>query len=60
MTAEFKDLISRYVNGAQALRSSVSRMSTEQVLARPIAGKMSTLEVVCHISDFEPVFADRL
>lgn len=60
MTAEFKDLISRYVNGAQALRSSVSRMSTEQVLARPIPGKMSTLEVVCHISDFEPVFADRM
>jgi len=49
MTAEFKDLISRYVNGAQALRSSVSRMSVEQVLARPIAGKMSTLVVVCHI-----------
>jgi hypothetical protein len=29
-------------------------------LARPIAGKWSTLEVVCHIADFDPILADRM
>ena len=30
------------------------------MLARPFAGKWSTLEVVCHLADFEIVFADRI
>ncbi len=25
-----------------------------------VPGKMSTLEVVCHIADFEPIYADRM
>jgi uncharacterized damage-inducible protein DinB len=53
-------LIDEYVNGARTLRQAVAGMSREQVLARPVAGKWSTLEVVCHIADFEPVFADRI
>jgi hypothetical protein len=28
--------------------------------ARPVPGKWSTLEVICHIADFEPVYADRM
>src|SRR5262249_50658604 len=39
---------------------AVAGMNREQLLARPIAGKWSTLEVVCHIADFEPVFTDRM
>jgi hypothetical protein len=35
-------------------------MSQEQLIARPIPGKWSTLEVVCHLADFEIVFADRI
>ena len=30
------------------------------MLARPIPGKWSTLEVICHIADFEIVYADRI
>ena len=29
-------------------------------MARPIPGKWSTLEVICHIADFEIVYADRI
>jgi uncharacterized damage-inducible protein DinB len=35
-------------------------MSPEQLDARPVAGRMSTKEVICHIADFEPVYADRM
>jgi len=35
-------------------------MSREQLLARPVAGKWSTLECVCHLSDFDPILADRM
>ncbi|MGL4553440.1 MAG: DinB family protein, partial [Gemmataceae bacterium] len=30
------------------------------LVARPVAGKMSTLEVVAHVADFEPILADRM
>ena len=35
-------------------------MTQEQLIARPIPGKWSTLEVVCHLADFEIVYADRI
>src|SRR5438477_4323667 len=35
-------------------------MTQEQLTARPIPGKWSTLEVVCHIADYEPIYADRM
>jgi uncharacterized damage-inducible protein DinB len=49
-----------YLAGATSLRAAVAGMTREQQLARPVAGKWSTLEVVCHIADFEPIFADRM
>lgn len=60
MTTELKDLISQYIQGGCLLRQAVAQMPLEHLLARPFAGKWSTQEVVCHISDFEPVFADRM
>jgi hypothetical protein len=35
-------------------------MTREQVLARPIQGKWSTLEVVSHVADTEIYFTDRI
>jgi hypothetical protein len=54
------DLIEDYVAGHQLLRQAVAGMSPEQFVARPIPGKWSTLEVVCHLADFEIVYADRI
>jgi uncharacterized damage-inducible protein DinB len=53
-------LIDEYAAGPQLLRQAVRGMTREQVLARPVAGKWSTLECVCHIADFEPVYLDRM
>jgi hypothetical protein len=35
-------------------------MKKEQLLARPIPGKWSTQQVVCHLADYEPIYADRM
>ena len=57
---EPKTLIDNYLDGTQLLRKAVAGMSQEQLLARPIPGKWSTLEVICHLADFEIVYADRI
>ena len=53
-------LVDQYRAGPAQLRNAVAGMSREQLLARPVAGKWSTLEVVCHLADFEPIYADRM
>ena len=53
-------LIDNYIDGPQLLRKAVAGMSQEQLRARPTPGKWSTLEVICHLADFEIVYADRI
>jgi uncharacterized damage-inducible protein DinB len=59
-TMKFSALIDQYRAGPASLRQAVAGMTREQLAARPVAGKWSTLEVVCHIADFEPIYADRM
>src|SRR5438552_18490659 len=58
--ATLPQMIEAYVQGTQALRQAVKGLTREQALTRPTPGKWSTLEVVCHLADFEPIFADRM
>jgi uncharacterized damage-inducible protein DinB len=58
--AKLTQLIEEYLAGPKTLRAAVAGMSREQLLARPITGKMSTLEVVAHLTDFDPIYADRM
>jgi len=60
MTDAIVQLIANYVAGPGQLRESVRGMSIEQLAARPIAGKWSTQEVICHLTDFEIVNAERI
>src|SRR5438045_499030 len=53
-------LIESYLAGPQALRQAVVGLSPDQLRARPVPGKWSTLEVVCHLADFDPILADRM
>jgi len=54
------ELAEAYWKGAVDLRAAVAGMSRAQLIARPIPGRWSTLEVLAHLADFEPVFADRM
>jgi hypothetical protein len=58
--ASLPGLIEEYLAGPKTLRQAVAGLSRDQLLARPVAGKWSTLEVVCHLADFEPIGADRM
>jgi uncharacterized damage-inducible protein DinB len=53
-------LIDSYLAGPQLLRTAVAGMNREQLLARPGPGMWSSLEVLCHLADFEVVYADRM
>ncbi len=54
------EFITAYEHGIEELRTAVAGMTSEQLRARPIGGKWSTIEVVCHIADSEQFFADRM
>lgn len=54
------ELAAAYRKGAADLRAAVAGMTREQLTARPIPGKWSTLEVVAHVADFEPILAERM
>ncbi len=54
------ELIAAYEQGIDDLRSAVAGMTPEQVLARPVPGKWSTVECVGHLADTEIFFTDRI
>lgn len=54
------ELLDQYASGAELLRRAIAGMTASQLDAVPIAGLWSTRQVVCHIADFELVYADRL
>ena len=56
----YRTLIDQYLAGPELLERSIQGLNDEQLDARPIAGKWSTRQVVCHIVDFEPIYADRM
>jgi uncharacterized damage-inducible protein DinB len=53
-------LIDEYAAGPQKLRAAITGMTPEQIEAAPILGKWSTRQVICHLADFEPIYADRM
>jgi uncharacterized damage-inducible protein DinB len=52
--------IEAYLEGPACLRRIVSDFGPDQLLTRPIAGKWSTLEVVCHLADSEQAWCHRM
>src|SRR3954467_9560172 len=55
-----ESLVETYLTGIEPLRHAVAGMTRDQLTARPVPGRWSTLEVVCHLADFEPILAERM
>jgi uncharacterized damage-inducible protein DinB len=53
-------LIDELLSGLGALRRAVADLTPEQWTARPVAGRWSTLEVVCHLVDSEQAWCHRM
>ncbi len=58
--SNLQQMIESYAQGPGQLRQAIAGMSKEQIIARPVANRWSTLEVIVHIADFEPILADRM
>ena len=54
------ELIECYLAGPRELRDAIAGMSAAEIDAAPVPGKWSTRQVICHVADFEPVYADRM
>jgi hypothetical protein len=53
-------LLQQYEQGADLLRATVKKATKEELALHPVPGTWSIQQVVCHIADFEPVYADRM
>lgn len=57
---KMRQIIDQYVAGPKKLREAIRGMTPEQIDAAPVPGKWSTRQIICHLADFEPVYADRM
>jgi hypothetical protein len=58
--SDISTLIQEYSRGAKLLCDAVQSAGSIDLDARPITGKWSVREVVCHLADSEIVYADRM
>jgi uncharacterized damage-inducible protein DinB len=54
------ELLKHYENGPDLLKTAIAGLPEDQFDQTPVPGKWSIRQVVCHIADFEPVYADRM
>jgi hypothetical protein len=52
--------IDAYLAGSRELRAAVAGLGREQLISRPVQGKRSVLEVVCHLADTDANIAHRI
>jgi uncharacterized damage-inducible protein DinB len=54
------DILEAYLAGPGDLRAAIAGLSHEQLVARPVPGSWSVLEVVCHLADTDANISHRL
>jgi hypothetical protein len=54
------ELQDQYAAGPRLVREAVGGMTDDELRAKPVPGRWSTLEVLCHLSDVETVYAERM
>ncbi|MCA9048958.1 MAG: DinB family protein [Planctomycetaceae bacterium] len=58
--SDIRSILEAYSAGPDQLRSLVAGLDAEAVDAIPIPGKWSVRQVVCHLTDFEIIGAERM
>ncbi|CAN5488005.1 hypothetical protein BH10PLA2_BH10PLA2_10520 [soil metagenome] len=58
--SESEEIIDRYRAGTDDVRSAFADLSREQLIARPVPGKWSSLEVLCHLVDTDLRNVERI
>ena len=53
-------LLDAYLSGHGILRAAVTGISRGQMVSRPVAGRWSILEVVCHLVDTDANIGHRI
>lgn len=54
------EAIEAYLAGVVSLGEAVRGLGADDIRARPVPGRWSLLEVVCHLADSEALFAERM
>ena len=54
------ELLKHYEKGPDLLNTAIAGVREDQFDQTPVPGKWSIRQVVSHIADFEPVYADRM
>lgn len=58
--SELQALLAKYEQGPSQLREAISGLTSLQLRTPAPPGNWSVQQIVCHISDFELVYADRI
>jgi uncharacterized damage-inducible protein DinB len=58
--ATLSELTTAYLAGAAKVKAVAAGLTRDQATGHPVPGKWSMVECVCHLADFEPIFADRM
>jgi hypothetical protein len=58
--SELNRLIEEYADGPQLLERALDGMSSAEIDRPSPPGKWSTRQIICHLSDFELVYANRI
>jgi hypothetical protein len=56
----YSALVREYLTGPGLLRDAVAGMTRDNLCAKPIPGRWSTLEVICHLADEDAIFSERI
>ena len=54
------EILEDYLSGLSELRAAYEGMSEDQLHARPVEGKWSAMEVLCHLVDTDLMTATRI
>lgn len=57
---EIDDLLNKYSQGAVQLQTTIEQFKAHEWDQQPVPGRWSIRQLVCHIADFEIVYADRM